>query len=91
MRILIKFILWRLYLNSSFECFLGAQSNKIDGQIGSDKKPEYEIQYLLQVWRKSDGNMIYERKLKNPPKGWGLYLHKEEDQSFDHAMNMFFY
>ena len=47
----------------------------------------------MQVWRKSDGTMIYERKLINPPKGWGLYMDQQDssESNGSPAMNMFFY
>ena len=35
-------------------------------------KEKSELKYLLQVWRRADGLMLYERKLGGIPKGWGL-------------------
>jgi len=41
------------------------------------------INYLLQVWRRKDGIMLYERKLSQRLKGWGMnqkvFLYQEDD------------
>ena len=34
---------------------------------------EFKFKYLLQVWRKKDGKLLYERKLGRVPKSWGLH------------------
>ena len=30
-------------------------------------------QFLLQLWRREDGVMMFERKLSEPPHGWGIH------------------
>ena len=38
----------------------------------------------MQIWRRSDGQLLYERKLRLMPKGWGLnkdrFFYQEDDQ-----------
>ena len=45
---------------------------------------ERHYKFLLQIWRKADSIMLYERKLREAPMGWGM---QNSDESFD----MFFY
>ena len=50
-------------------------------------KKSNELKYLLQVWRRSDGQMLYERKLSMMLKGWGLtgdkFFYQEDDAEDD--------
>ena len=63
-----------------------AAKEKLEEFDGDDEKKDKSrwFKYLLQIWRKSDASMLYERKLREVPMGWGL---QTSDQSFD----MFFY
>ena len=49
-----------------------------------DCEEERKFKFLLQIWRKTDATMLYERKLRYVPIGWGM---QNSDSSFD----MFFY
>ena len=49
------------------------KKNQHDASAEIDEKADSPPVFLLQIWRKKDGVMLYERKLANAPKGWGLY------------------
>ena len=51
---------------------------------------DHPFKYLIQVWREKDAAMLYERKLRSIPKGWGTYKEhilyqeqKEGDSRFE--------
>ena len=65
--------------------------NNIDAEEtkGPEELPESgnKLKYLLQVWRRSDGQMLYERKLSKMLKGWGVtgdkFFYQEDDTEDD--------
>ena len=41
-----------------------------DGRQNRDDKQN--LKFLLQLWLKKDGVMLYERQMSHPPVGWGI-------------------
>ena len=44
---------------------------------------------MLQLWRKDDGKLLYERKLSRVPKGWGVHGKKFFYQESDYEDDSF--
>ena len=73
-------------------------------QLLKKENPEHKkdgrgkFEFLLQVWRKADSTMLYERKLRKAPSGWGMQNIVESKapsecgkQNNDESFDMFFY